>query len=425
MLTLGISRSTTVLLSEVKASFNISEKASASYIAGPMIMGGLAAPLAAWLCTIYAVRKICIFGALSGFTLLFSSVYFDLSFLPFILLTSVAGFFHGSVLVSAPVEVNKWFEPEQRPVANALVWTGSSLGALWVGPAITYVGYLSGSGNEQSNWKFAVMALSTLQLIGIVLASCFLKTADDDSLLEKNKFQKSSLLYLLQRFPRYKLYLLSQFGYTFWRSAYYVYLVDFAMTSMKFSRQKASLLLTIDAACEIFFRPIAGKLASRQSRYLCLFLIYTCQAVTSILPAKLQEFYISSEFTKFSYPVFAGVVAIIGALQGASGGLDMTTIVDTVGVDLARSAYAKSTFMEVFLAGVATQFFGHMNSKNRFYVGSICIGFSAIMSLFGHKMRKTVYEDDHVISKPCSMLLKDNDSVKTKSTNTSGQCPYK
>lgn len=157
----------------------------------------------------------------------------------------------------------------------------------------------------------------------------------------------------------------------------------------------------------------------------CLFLIYTCQAVTSILPAKLQQFYLESDVTKFSYPVFAGVVAIIGALQGASGGLDMTTIVDTVGVDLARSAYAKSTFMEVFLAGIATQFFGHMNAKNRFYVGSICIGFSAIMALFGHKMRKTVYEDEHVISKPCSMFLKDDESVKTKLTNASGQCPYK
>lgn len=70
------------------------------------------------------------------------------------------------------------------------------------------------------------------------------------------------------------------------------------------------------------------------------------------------------------YWIFSLVVAGIGIVQGASGGLLLTTAIDSVGMELARDAYAMNSAINVFIAGLGTQMYGVigdvLNSQSNF-----------------------------------------------------------
>merc|ERR1712173_178934 len=101
-----------------------------------------------------------------------SSLSFLDSWTSYITLITISGAFLGGVLVAAPIEVNKWFSSEQRSTANALVWTGSSVGALWIGPVFAKI-------SENTNWNQSLIILGAIQMVVILIASLFLKENED------------------------------------------------------------------------------------------------------------------------------------------------------------------------------------------------------------------------------------------------------
>lgn len=104
----------------------------------------------------------------------------------------------------------------------------------------------------------------------------------------------------------------------------------------------------------------------------------------------------------------AGLIFIIGCLQGGAGGLFMTAVVDAVGVNLAKYAFGLENCLDVFVAGFATQAYGGIgdrffkseivdkgevvgevvNLDYVFYTTGCCILIAGVVALFGARIEK-------------------------------------
>merc|ERR1711976_172374 len=111
----------------------------------------------------------------------------------------------GGILVAAPIEVNKWFSSEQRSTANALVWTGSSVGALWIGPTFARI-------SEATSWNYSLMILGVVQALVILVAAGFLKESPNPEFALQNQIERVGFG-RLWGVTLFKVYLMLQFCY--------------------------------------------------------------------------------------------------------------------------------------------------------------------------------------------------------------------
>ena len=156
---------------------------------------------------------------------------------------TISGALFGGILVAAPIEVNKWFSAEQRSTANALVWTGSSIGALWIGPVFAKI-------SEITNWNQSLLILGIMQTKVIILASLFLKENSNKQLAIDNRVERVGFK-VLWSFQLFKVYLMLQFCYVLWRAGYMVFLPEYAEQMRGWCPTKSALLLTVEASAEV------------------------------------------------------------------------------------------------------------------------------------------------------------------------------
>merc|ERR1712168_822576 len=253
MMSLGMSRSVIIYLNHIRFHYNLSEAAAILFLVLPQVFSGLLAPIVAILCNKFQVKYILIIFILLGSSFGISATYFkSLSFASFVALLTLSGTFLGSLMIIAPVEVNKWFSPKDRVIANAIVFTGSSLGALWIGPLSAYLMKLYGFVNitkenlsvcdhnemvktETNNSdiqiethnKFAWMeSLLTLYIIQFVLCAFaslifFKKIPDIKNYSKENQYNRPGFK-VLTKIKLYKYYLAFITFYTLWRAGYLV-----------------------------------------------------------------------------------------------------------------------------------------------------------------------------------------------------------
>merc|ERR1712178_596292 len=88
-------------------------------------------------------------------------------------------------------------------------------------------------------------------------------------------------------------------------------------------------------------------MAENRNRYKIVAVLFFIQATLTAVQSRM-----------ISYWSFSVIVCLIGLVQGASGGLFLTMIVDSVGVDLGRYAYSLQSALSVFVSGLGTQFYG-------------------------------------------------------------------
>lgn len=179
----------------------------------------------------------------------------------------IYGIFQCGLIVAAPIEVNKWFPPEQRSTANGLVFTGSCIGGLYIGPSLVGI-------STATTWKTSLVYLSIFQVLILLIASILLKTPPN-----QQEIKTRASFSEIWKYPLFKIYLLMQAFYCIWRSGYFVYLIDYAETSKGYPAQKAAFLLTIEALAETFGRPSVARFAEGKSRYKILAVLYFIQAI--------------------------------------------------------------------------------------------------------------------------------------------------
>jgi len=451
MATLGVMRSLVVFFQPFKEFYSLNYKQSASFVAVFMSAGGMAGFFINLLCKRFGVRPICVICSLMG-TLgwLLATHYVvprynpddetrSLGYKSFIMFTGLAGLCHGGVLVNAPVEINRWFPRDRRAVANAIVWSGSSLGAIWIPPALEAIIEAVDNSKEDEyaeqgesarkvGWVHSMHWLAVVQGIILVATCALLKDpkrpfldqsndGDDDSYDEevsekplmgnedspissnskiadlKGKTGSGGpvepTLKELNKYRLYKVYIAMQIFYGLWRSGVVTYLVIYAREVKGFEPMQASLLVTIWAVMELLCRPAVGHFANDKNRFTVIAVLFilqsVCTAVIPLVPAK-------------NYVLFAALIGGIGCLQGGTGGLFMTAAIDAVGVNLARYAYSVENTIDVIVAGGVVHLYGSMVDKNEdqwnnpenkiFYYAATFILIASVISLIGSNMKQ-------------------------------------
>ena len=233
----------------------------------PMIFGGLCAPFAAVLTKKFGARIICTLFSFLGTCAWLAGVYFgqntdsesleklkiewetqdlgdciirgemepDVSkcilvkkLWQFLTCITIAGLFHGGVLVNAPVEVNRWVESKERGFWNAVVWSGSSVGALWIAPTFKHlIDVFDG------NWMNSLLMLVSVQGFVLFMTSLVLIEPPNDDLQKQNEVTKCSFKHLW-KIPIFKAYLGTQMFYAVWRSGAMNYLVNYRVVLSKY-----------------------------------------------------------------------------------------------------------------------------------------------------------------------------------------------
>jgi len=394
MMTLGVSRSTVVFLDDVKNHYNLSETQKVLFIVLPMCAGGLLSPIAAIICRKYSAKLFCLTASIIGGFCFILANYAAMpesslngGFLDcwacYITLITISGALFGGILVAAPIEVNKWFSAEQRSTANALVWTGSSIGALWIGPVFAKI-------SEHTNWNQSLLILGIMQTTVIILAALFLKENSNKQLAIDNRVERVGFK-VLWNFQLFKVYLMLQFCYVLWRAGYMVFLPEYAEQMRGWCPTKSALLLTVEASAEVFGRPSIGRFAQNRNRYTIVAVLFFIQAcLTAVQPLMV------------SYWSFAVIVGCIGLVQGAAGGLFLTIIIDTVGVGLGRYGYSLQSALSVFVSGLGTQFYGVIGDalNGDFKFETNCANGTMIDTEFGAK-----HQQDYIFYLSAAFIL--------------------
>lgn len=351
----------------------------------PMIFGGLCAPFAAVLTKKFGARIICTLFSFLGTCAWLAGVYFgqntdsesleklkiewetqdlgdcvirgemepDVSkcilvkkLWQFLTCITIAGLFHGGVLVNAPVEVNRWVESKERGFWNAVVWSGSSVGALWIAPTFKHlIDVFDG------NWMNSLLMLVSVQGFVLFMTSLVLIEPPNDDLQKQNEVTKCSFKHLW-KIPIFKAYLGTQMFYAVWRSGAMNYLVNYAEVIKNFEPVNAAFLVTYMCLAEMVARPIFGKISDKHSRYALIGGLFIIQSILTISITSMN-----------TYWSFTAVVSLMGLVQGGAGGMFMTAVVDAVGVNHARYAYSIENMLDVFVCGFATQLYGNIGDK--------------------------------------------------------------
>ena len=458
MMTLGYVRSSVIYLDLWKESYNISEFQTAAFLFFPLLLSGLTAPFAAILCSKYPIKYV-----MAGVTVIGSAaniigpVFCYKSYYAFMSCLSTAGALYGNMLLIVPMEINTWFSPEQRVFATAIAFTGSSIGALWIGPLFTsLLDFGSGNGNLTAGQAYYTPDCQKLQLESQAAHNYFaslnssgvdsehvvtsisevLNGTDNQQNMESSYIWRDSYLYLsitqaailtfstilifmprpsntinycqenkaarpsfsrLIKFRLYKYFLLSQVCYVVWRSGYMNFIVKWSKeTPACFSHQQAANLLIFGAIAEILFRPTMGRIAQGKNLYFILGCVFILQSLLTFLQPYMPNYW-----------SFSSVVFLIGALQGCSGGLFMQTVTDSTSTTFARHAYSVNSALGVFVAGFANQFYGKANdifeeveviklSDNYlFYFSGLAVLMAAVICFRG-SMLENVDDDDAI-----------------------------
>lgn len=223
MFSLGVNRSIVVYLSNFQQTFALNEKKKVMFVVFPMICGGLFAPVAAKLCKKYTTRVVCVccslLGSISWFAAVFVGKLHNLGL--FLTFVAFAGLFHGGVLVNAPIEVNRWVSPQSRAKWNAVVWAGSSFGALWIGPV--FKAFIP---DVEDGWFTSLGILVGLQAVMLLFTSWMLREPSEKENTNPEPNQKCSFK-KLWKFRLFRIYLSLQIFYGLWRSGTTVYLVNY------------------------------------------------------------------------------------------------------------------------------------------------------------------------------------------------------
>jgi len=422
MVTLGIARSSVIYLTVFKEYFNLNETKTAAFIFTPLIFSGFLAPFVSILCSKVKVKFIIISFTIVASISQFSGILFfnqPDQFSLFLTLITISGALYGALLIVVPLEINNWFSPNNRVAATALAFTGSSVGALFIGPVFSKIlgGDQDGNNFAQSCavssnstvalpvqndllvsdnlpanmttntnpdadnlpiWYHSFLYLSILQSTTLLIVTIlfFLPIPKNTkNYSEKNQSYRPGFKVLLS-YKMYIIFLISQFFYVAWRSGYLNFLVKFSEETACFSFTKAGYLLTFEAAAEVLFRPSIGRFAQGKNLYGILAVIFFLQAsLTWVQPYFIKNYYL-----------FATNVALIGALQGGSGGLFMQTITESTSISLARYAYAMNSAIGVFYSGGFTPVYGLFGDAfegvNWIYLEEYYIFYLSGMALF-------------------------------------------
>lgn len=430
MVTLGVARSLVIYLRDFQEYYQLNYKQAASFIAVFMSAGGLAGILIAILCKKFGARPICVLCSLLGtISWLVASLYVAPKFKPgnparsldykvFILFTGIAGLCHGGVLVNAPVEINKWFPRSKRSVANAVVWAGSSFGAIWIPPTFKKIIQIvdqqaaatlpaaealapnqesSSSNVRNTGWLDSLTYLAIIQGVIMVITCCLLREPErpfldqsdqerppsemDDSDVKmlpdsdesspvssslsdgnekeienhKNRKNTSTDEPSLRQLNKYRIY-----------KVYIIMQVFYGLW-------RAGVVTWI-----VEYAETAKNFGPTESSLLITYWA-VCELITRPLVGHLASeknrfqiiailFTMQCFFTALiprcdNYYIFMVLIMMIGALQGGTGGLFMTAAVDSVGVKLARYSYSVENTIDVVVAGGVVHLYGRMVDK--------------------------------------------------------------
>ena len=424
MVTLGAARSLVIFFLPFREYYDLSYKGTASFIAVYMTMGGIAAMMIAKLCRKFGARPICVVCSLTGTAAwVMASSYVgprtqnqEGGHKYLLLALAVAGFCHGGVLVNAPVEVNRWWPKTKRSIVNAIVWSGSSFGAI-VYP-ICYNGFIkmieekraeSNDLDSSQDWLKAMFYMTIIQGV-IMFGTCLtLKNPKYDYAKEeanianqgKSQEEQEVTFKGLFKFKLYKVYILAQVFYGFWRSGATTWLAAYAEGSKGFEREDAVMLLTYWATAELITRPIVGRLAKSFNRYSVLGILFFFQALATYTLVKVNN------TTYFTF-----LVICMGCIQGGAGGLFMTAAIDAVGAIRARYAFSVENTIDIFVAACVVHLYGRMVDKSDekewknpndkvFLYASCFILISSLISFYGSRLRQfsESHEDDDCTAK--------------------------
>lgn len=410
MVTLGVARSLVIYFLPFREYYNLTYKGTASFIAVYMTCGGVAAMIIAKLCRKFGARPICVICSLTGTAAwILASNYvgpntqYEGGHKYLLIFLAIAGFCHGGVLVNAPVEVNRWWPKTKRSIVNSIVWSGSSFGAIIYPLCYNKCRSLierkrleEGNNDDSQDWLKAMFYITLVQGV-IMLGTCLtLRDPKYDFAKEeaKSKDDQEVTFKGLFKFKLYKVYILSQVFYGFWRSGTTTWIAAYAEDSKNFKRTEAVMLLTYWATAELITRPIIGRLAKSMNRYKVIAVLFLLQCIcTGALPKVEDKGY------------FTMLVICIGSIQGGAGGLFMTAAIDAVGAVRARYAYSVENTIDIFVAACVVHLYGGMvdrtdekqwkNPSDKVFVyASVFILISAMISLYGSRLRQFSDEND-------------------------------
>lgn len=386
MLTLGFARSSVIYLSHFQNYYdNIDERKKVMFLVLPMVLSGLMAPFSAILCSQVRIKYVMLAYTILGFIFNFLAIqYFwrvDQMWW-FLGLSTIGGSLFGNLMLVVPIEINTVFESSKRVMMTAIAFTGSSIGALWIGPVFSsFLDDLNQEGDpvcgnqtasvsqvhtgladlehslsnqtdlqpEYPSWIQSYSYLVYTQFAVLMFSTALFFTPRPANFIdhsESNKAYRPGFKHLY-KYKLYGIYLIFNVFYITWRSGYLNLLVDHAIGEKCFSIQQAALLLTIEAVGEVFFRPTIGRIAEGRNLYFVLFLIFIVQGFLTFLQPYFTNYYL-----------FSVIVFLIGGLQGGSGGLFMQVVTKSTNDQLARYAYSMSSTIGVFISGFATYTYG-------------------------------------------------------------------
>lgn len=343
------------------------------------------------------------------------------SFSIFIAFVGLAGLCHGGVLVNAPVEINRWWPKKKRGVVNAIVWSGSSVGGIWISPVgkrlIAYFDAKnssdlvakandtlaanpeSGSFEEQqepaTGWIQAMYYFSIVQGV-IMLATCLLlrnpkrqfddlederaikispaasstsspaKMESADTEEEEENLNPASSSSVSSMEDRITLKNLNKYR------LYKVYILTQIFYGLWRSGTSIYLVLYAEEKKpDLVENNMIGYILTAWA---------VCEFITRPVVGHLSNTRNRFAMISFLFAIqclltllipqvdsslgFMALVCLIGSVQGGAGGLFMTAAIDAVGVELARYAYSVENAVDVIVSGGVVHMYGRMVDKS-------------------------------------------------------------
>jgi len=440
--TMGSLRTMPLIISDITRIYEI--KNIATFMIPVMFFGCLLAPVVAIVASRYGARKICvslaILASLPTFVFFFSkpesfATSNDLHFTPpywlFLILMSLNSAGISALIVASPVEVNKWCDPNKKTLINAFVWMGGSVGSM-IFPVVLPIIY------KQECHMFWMLAVwGAAQFVILTSIGFLYKNPPDYKFKTEDRPNFRTL-------TQYKLYIAFLFmigGHQVWRNGYTIFLVPYVeeyrscdfyqpdnlncktqytmsnssiektdlnatnicTAEQSYEQEKTALLLTIMAAVEIFARPIFGRLCENKNRFgvagLCSLVLFLATVLSGFVE---------------TYWAMACLTGIIGLFNGALGGLWMTIIVDSVGVDLARHGYSLTQIQNFVITIVTISIYGkgfEIHPPSVFWLSSIGMLITFIAGMVGVAWREHIFtektgeKEEEKIKMECGNIL--------------------